>query len=171
MLITEEANWGPRPLQMLKCWSEFPGYGDFVREKWGSFLCQWWGGHVLKEKLKMLKFSLKDWHQQHVKNLDGKIMTVKNKIFILDSKAELSALCEDELQRFMICPLICIIWQRKRHNTINMVLVDGTNVASVNNVRSTVFTHFSNHFKSLSANRPGVGVFSFVSCQVRKRGL
>lgn len=40
MLQNDEANWGPRPLWMLKCWSNFPGYGDFVREKWASFNCQ-----------------------------------------------------------------------------------------------------------------------------------
>jgi len=50
---------------------------------------------------------------------------------------------------------------RKRHNTINMVSVDGANVEGVNNVRSTVFTHFSTHFKSLSAHRPGVGGLQF----------
>jgi len=82
---------------MLKCWSEFPGYSDFVCEKWGSFQCQGWGGHVLKEKLKMLKFSLKEWHQQHAKNMDSKIVTVKNRISCLESKAELSVLGEDEL--------------------------------------------------------------------------
>lgn len=193
MLITEEANWGPRPLRMLKCWSKFLGYGDFVREKWGSFQCQGWGGHVLKEKLKMLKFSLKDWHQQHVKNLDSKIMAVKNQISTLDSKAELSALPEDELKELhdlfvnlhsMEKVQNIINWQksrmnwlkegdanskkihgvmsgRKRHNTINMVLVDGANVEGANNVRSSIITHFLTNFKLLSARWPGVGGLQF----------
>jgi hypothetical protein len=26
MLHVDETNWGSRPLRMLKCWSEFPGY-------------------------------------------------------------------------------------------------------------------------------------------------
>jgi exonuclease III len=97
MLVNEEVNWGPRPFRMLKCWSEFPGYSDFVREKWGSFQCQGWGGFVLKEKLKMLKFGLKEWHQQHVKNLDSKILTVKDKLAFLDSKAEVTGLSEEEV--------------------------------------------------------------------------
>lgn len=33
----DEDNWGHRPLRMLKCWANFPGYDQFVREKWGSF--------------------------------------------------------------------------------------------------------------------------------------
>jgi hypothetical protein len=50
---------------------------------------------------------------------------------------------------------------RKRHNNINMVLVDSAYVEGVNNVRSAVFTHFSTHFKSLSASQPGVGGLQF----------
>lgn len=33
-LYVDAANWGPRPLRMLRCWAEFPGYDDFVRNKW-----------------------------------------------------------------------------------------------------------------------------------------
>ena len=49
LLHIDDANWGPRPLRMLKCWSDLPGYSDFVRAKWGSFHCEGWGGHVLKQ--------------------------------------------------------------------------------------------------------------------------
>jgi len=72
-LYMNDANWGPRSLQMLKCWSEYHGYGDFVREKWRSFNIQGWGGYVLQQKLKMMKACLKKWHYQHTQNLDGNI--------------------------------------------------------------------------------------------------
>ena len=62
MLHIDDANWGPRPLRMLKCWSSFPGYDDFVRDKWHSFNITGWGGYVLKHKLKLMKVSLKEWH-------------------------------------------------------------------------------------------------------------
>lgn len=48
VLRVDEANWGPRPLRMLKCWVDYPGYGDFVREKWGSLLVSRWGGFILQ---------------------------------------------------------------------------------------------------------------------------
>jgi hypothetical protein len=32
VLAAEEANWGPRPLRMLKCWRDIPGYNRFVKE-------------------------------------------------------------------------------------------------------------------------------------------
>lgn len=43
MLHVDDANWGPRPLRMLKCWADFPGYEDFVRDKWSSFDFYGWG--------------------------------------------------------------------------------------------------------------------------------
>jgi len=97
LLNVDDANWGPRPLQMLKCWSDYLGYEDFVREIWSYFDCHGWGGYVLKMKLKMMKTCLKEWYNQHFQNLD-RMSEVKNKISLVDSKAEMSALMEDEVQ-------------------------------------------------------------------------
>jgi len=44
---------------MLKCWADLPGYFQFVKEKWQMFDVSGWGGFVLKEKLKLIKGSLK----------------------------------------------------------------------------------------------------------------
>jgi len=60
MLYVDDTNWGPRPLRMLKCWSDYPGYTDFVREKWVSFVYQGWGDFVLQQKLKKMKACLKE---------------------------------------------------------------------------------------------------------------
>ena len=61
-LSIDEENWGPRPLRMLKCWATFTGYSGFVREKWCTFQVDGWGGYVLKEKFKLIKLALKEWH-------------------------------------------------------------------------------------------------------------
>jgi len=50
---------------------------------------------------------------------------------------------------------------RRRHNSINMVSVDGFMVEGVHNVWSFVFNHFSTHFKSLGADRPNIGGLQF----------
>ena len=47
-----------------------PGYDQYVHEKWGSLDVQGWGGYLLQQKLKM---SLKEWHQRHTQNTEGKI--------------------------------------------------------------------------------------------------
>jgi len=60
VLLVDEQNWGPQPFRMLKCWTDVPGYKDFVRDKWRSFQVDGWGGYVMKEKLKMIKVVLRD---------------------------------------------------------------------------------------------------------------
>jgi len=72
---------------MLKCWADYSGYSDFVNQQCRSFDVHEWGGYVLKQNLKMMKTSLKDWHQRHSQNMEGKIMSVKNRILFFDSKA------------------------------------------------------------------------------------
>jgi exonuclease III len=64
-LSVDEENWGPRPTRFLKCWSDLPGYKKFVSEKWKSLQVDGWGGYVLKEKFKLIKFALKEWHASH----------------------------------------------------------------------------------------------------------
>jgi len=98
VLYIDDVNWGPRPLRLMKCWAEYNGYAEFVRAKLLSFHQDGWGGHVLKMKLKMIKHSLKEWHQQHTKNIDSKISDLKNRLSSLDTKAEEIELQEEEIQ-------------------------------------------------------------------------
>jgi len=65
VLYVDVNNWGPRPFRMLKCWADLPGYEQYVRDKRASYNIEGWGAYVLKEKLKMLKGGLKEWHQNH----------------------------------------------------------------------------------------------------------
>jgi hypothetical protein len=50
---------------------------------------------------------------------------------------------------------------RRRHNAINLVSVDGVRVEGVHNIRAAVFNHFSNHFKADGSIRPGVAGLPF----------
>ncbi|MCH80812.1 cysteine-rich receptor-like protein kinase, partial [Trifolium medium] len=95
-LSVDEENWGPRPLQMLKCWQDIPGYKQFVISKWQSMHLDGWGGFVLKEKLKLLKTALKEWHITHTKNVPGRIDSLKVRLAALDCKGEAEGLSEDE---------------------------------------------------------------------------
>lgn len=70
-MTINEKNWGPRVVQMLKDWAHLPGYREFVKEQWLSFQVDGWGSFLLKEKLKLIKGSLKLWHQYHLQNIEG----------------------------------------------------------------------------------------------------
>jgi hypothetical protein len=50
ILSANEDNWGPRPLRMLKCWREVPGYQTFVRDKWQTLHVDGWGGGMSLKK-------------------------------------------------------------------------------------------------------------------------
>jgi len=52
----------------------------------------------LKEKLKLLKLALKDWHQRHSRYLPARISTLKEKIATLDLKGETIELCGYEIE-------------------------------------------------------------------------
>lgn len=96
VLSVAEENWGPRPLRMLKCWTDIPGYRQFVSSKWKSFQVFGWGGYVLKEKFKLLKIALKEWHASHSQNLPGKILALKERLATLDEKGESLLLTDEE---------------------------------------------------------------------------
>lgn len=124
-LHVDESNWGPRPLRMLKCWSDYPGYVEFVRDRWNSFSIQGWGSFVLKQKLKMIKDCLKEWHQTHSQNAEGKILEAKNRRAFLDSKGETSVLLDEEVHELhelsvslhsMARTQTSINWQKARMN-------------------------------------------------------
>jgi hypothetical protein len=93
---------------MLKCWGNFPGYREFVRDKWTSFQVEGWGGFILKEKLKVIKLALREWHQSHSQNLPAKILVLKDKISTLDLKGETSILVDEEI--FMVLRRSCFLY-------------------------------------------------------------
>ncbi|PNX84817.1 cysteine-rich receptor-like protein kinase, partial [Trifolium pratense] len=98
ILSANEEDWGPRPARMLKCWSDIPGYTSFVRDKLNSLQVDGWGGYVLKEKFKLIKSALKDWHATHAQNLPSRIDSLKNRLSALDTKGEEEDLLATELE-------------------------------------------------------------------------
>jgi len=95
-LTVDEENWGPRPAKFLKCWSELPGYKQFVKNVWSTTQVDGWGGYVLKEKLKLIKSALRNWHVAHAHNLSAQIGMLKEKMAMLDDRGEFEELSVDE---------------------------------------------------------------------------
>jgi hypothetical protein len=98
VLESDEENWGLRPLRMLKCWRDIPGYNLFVKEKWHSLQVGGWGGFYLQKKLKQVKGALKEWHMTHSKNLTSRIDSLKARLATLDLKGEKNPLSEAEIE-------------------------------------------------------------------------
>jgi len=51
---------------------------------------------VLKEKFKLIKSALKDWHVLHSQYLPAHIVTLKDRMAILDGRGEVNELSVDE---------------------------------------------------------------------------
>ena len=96
LLSVDGEDWGLRPSRFLKCWSDTPGYKQFVRNSWKSLHIEGWGGYVLKEKFKLIKSALKGWHASHSQNLPTKISSFKDRQATLDGKGEIDALYADD---------------------------------------------------------------------------
>jgi len=88
LLFMEEENWDPRPRRMLKFWADLLGYKQFVSDNFHSYQVNGWGGYVLKEKLKLVKGSLHNWHQRHTRNIESRISNLQERISSLDAKGE-----------------------------------------------------------------------------------
>ncbi|RHN65973.1 putative RNA-directed DNA polymerase [Medicago truncatula] len=97
LLCVDDANWGPKPVHMLKCWENFTGYKSFVCETWNSSHLEGWGSFVLREKLKLIKRDLSVWHRTHLNNLPARISVLKDRIGFIEVKGESSSLEEDEI--------------------------------------------------------------------------
>jgi len=87
-----------RLFRMLKCWENFSGYNMFVRKKWSSFQLEGWGGYALKEKFKLIKLALKEWHQRQSTNLPARILSLKDRITALGLKGEWAMLLDEEVE-------------------------------------------------------------------------
>ncbi|MCH86339.1 cysteine-rich receptor-like protein kinase [Trifolium medium] len=139
---------------MLKCWSDFPGYHDFVKDQWQSFQVSGWGGYVLKEKLKMMKNSPKEWHLNHGRNTTGRLNEVKDRMNVLDIKGEDEDLSDADREKLR---------SLRRHNALVNLNVNGVQVEGVIGVREVVFNHFEHHFRSVRVPRPDIGNLQFQS--------
>lgn len=59
-----------------------------MREQWIAKDVLGWGGYVLKEKLKVIKVSLKEWHAKHGRNIKEKVKPTKERLNELEEKGE-----------------------------------------------------------------------------------
>ncbi|GAU49411.1 hypothetical protein TSUD_407260 [Trifolium subterraneum] len=161
VLVASEEDWGPRPLRMLKCWKDVPGYDIFVKEKWNSLQVDGWGGFVLKEKLKLIKVALKEWHMSHVQNLPSRIDSLKTRLSDLDSKGEDEVMSVAEEGGANSKYFHLILASRRRSNTISSLQADGVTLEGVDPIRQAVFLHFASHFKARNVVRPKVDNLQF----------
>ncbi|GAU51462.1 hypothetical protein TSUD_413600, partial [Trifolium subterraneum] len=158
----DEENWGPRPVRILKCWHDIPGYRQFVIDKWRSMQID--GIEGLKTRLSVL---------------DGK---GEDDVFIDEEMTELRSITSDIHSLSRVNASISwqqsrLLWlregdanskyfhsvlaSRRRQNAVSVIMVDGERVEGMQPVRQAVFNHFSSHFRAGNVVRPTVEDLQF----------
>ncbi|KAL8528574.1 hypothetical protein ACS0TY_006121 [Phlomoides rotata] len=76
-----------------------PSLKSLMDNKWNSWNIQGWGGFILKEKLKRMKFEIKIWKEPVYGKLDCNIEKKKEEIFHLDLIDDVFSLYEEEMSK------------------------------------------------------------------------
>lgn len=92
-------DWEPKPFKTLNCWFSEKGFLEMVEKWWCSYKVQRKKEFALKEKLKLLKRDLRDWHKEHFGEIEKQALELVKKIRVLDLKDEEEGLEEMELMR------------------------------------------------------------------------
>jgi exonuclease III len=90
-------DWGPKPFRFNNFWLDNKAFPKVVEDAWNSFQVSGWKGHVIKEKLKLLKGVIRTWNKEVYGNVDHKIEMVMEDIEVLELKCENEGLEEAEL--------------------------------------------------------------------------
>lgn len=78
-------------------WMEVEGLKDKLNEWWGSFIVNGPPGHVLAEKLKLLKTKLKEWSKNNRENWKQRKEDILNQVSSFEAIQDQKALTDDEL--------------------------------------------------------------------------
>ena len=90
-------DWGPRPFRFNNFWLKNRAFKGVVEEKWRGLNVHGWMGFVLKEKLKGLKYRIKEWNKEEYGGMEEKIELLIEEIKGLDEKGEVGDLNDGEI--------------------------------------------------------------------------
>ncbi|XP_020234693.1 uncharacterized protein LOC109814631 [Cajanus cajan] len=97
LLKNVEVDWGPKPFRFLDCWLHDKDFRPLVEKTWEEMNVHGWGAFVVKEKLKQLKITLRDWHAGKSDDLETQHNVISKKMNDLDKKEESIELTTEEI--------------------------------------------------------------------------
>ncbi|KAL8483186.1 hypothetical protein ACS0TY_026022 [Phlomoides rotata] len=86
--VSEREYWGPIPFKIVNWWLDQEDFCKTVEGVWKDTKVEGWGGYVLKEKLKKLKFDIKAWKAINGTNLVNEIENTERQLTAPDEKLE-----------------------------------------------------------------------------------
>ncbi|KAH1238295.1 Transposon TX1 uncharacterized protein [Glycine max] len=97
ILQTKKVDWGPKPFRVADWWLHQKGYQRVVREAWRADQQPGWGGILLKNKLRMLKLSIKQWSKEFGNISSKEIHRIQQKLNAVEDIAATRPLSEEEI--------------------------------------------------------------------------
>ncbi|KAL8503272.1 hypothetical protein ACS0TY_022131 [Phlomoides rotata] len=95
-LEEEQKDWGPKPFKMFNWWIKKKSFVDLVETKWSEYDFRGWTAYRFKEKLKALKFDIKQWSKNQTGDKEAEITLLTEEIQKLDAIDDTLGLEEDE---------------------------------------------------------------------------
>jgi len=97
-LILKDINidCGPKPFRYLDVWQKDVRFKELVRTKWESYDIRGNGLYVLKEKLKRLKFDIRNWNKYVFGDVNKQKVELEKRIQVLDGKDDEGELSVDD---------------------------------------------------------------------------
>lgn len=101
LLKNEVQDFGPTPFRFFNHWMEKDGFLLMIRKEWENFSIPGCASFVLKEKLKLLKYSIKGWINSNLSADLEKAKELRAKMEQWDREAELRELSSHEKEVFV----------------------------------------------------------------------
>ena len=98
ILKTKMVDWGPKPFRVVDWWLKHKGYHSMVKEAWSADQQGGWGGIALKNKLRNLRFSIKQWCKDKGDIKAIRIQNLKQKLSDLETLASHRTLSDNEVK-------------------------------------------------------------------------
>jgi hypothetical protein len=119
-LILKKDNFdlGPRPFRFNNYWLEHKNFKKIVEETWRNHNVSGWMGHILKEKLKNLKYRLKEWSKEEFGGMEARISSLVEDIHELDGNSEGVGLSDLEVASRKV--KFCDLWKLLKCKEANL---------------------------------------------------
>ncbi|CAL0314041.1 unnamed protein product [Lupinus luteus] len=111
-------------LRTNHCWFSDDGFYQFLEGEWESLRVVGRSSFVFKEKLKILKGSLKRWNRDHFGVLDRKISDQVDIINLIDGKGSSGALSNEDISTRNMATLKILKGSLKRWNMDHFGVLD-----------------------------------------------
>ncbi|XP_058763936.1 uncharacterized protein LOC131637356 [Vicia villosa] len=98
-LISDFSDWGPKPFRVNDNWFDNSSFLSYVEREWRSIKVEGMSDFILKEKLRILKSSLRTWNVDHFAKID---LDIKEGIQKINNADALLEACREDFVKEVV---------------------------------------------------------------------